>query len=120
MSIAKVPGRRPMSEAQIQGRLMAKLRWSRWRVVHFRPAVMRSGKWATPYEGDGGFPDIIAARYGEALALEVKGPRTPIQPGQPEWIELFDSVPGMEAQFVYEADLPAIEERIARPPITPS
>lgn len=77
------PSLRP-SEAEIQQTLLDGFLHSGWMVCHFRPARTSSG-WRTPLEGHPGFPDLIAARDGQVLALEVKGPRGTLTAEQQLW-----------------------------------
>lgn len=59
-----------------------------WRVVHFRPArTTRSARgWATVYDGDRGFPDLVLARDGVIIVAELKAQRGTFGPGQREWL----------------------------------
>jgi hypothetical protein len=56
-----------------------------WRVVHFRPARTARG-WRTAYEGDDGFPDLVLARDGVVLVVELKSQTGRFRPGQREWL----------------------------------
>lgn len=62
-----------MSEAEWQVIVMNLLRHCGWRRVHIGNvnAGQRRG-WTVPYVGDGGLPDIIAARDGRVLLVELK------------------------------------------------
>lgn len=62
---------RPVSEDALQTRIIEYARWMKWRVVHIRAARTTTG-WAVPYEGDPGLPDLILARDGEVLLVELK------------------------------------------------
>jgi hypothetical protein len=42
-----------------------------WRVAHFRPARTKHG-WATPMQGDKGFPDLVLAKQGRVVFAELK------------------------------------------------
>ncbi len=68
-------------EEDVQRTVTDALRLHGWRWVHFRPAQARDGRWLTPYEGDDGFPDIVALKTGTLLALECKGTRGSKKPG---------------------------------------
>lgn len=61
---------------------LAKLRG--WMVVHFRPARTKAG-WRTPFTGDAGFPDLVLARDGVVLIVELKSLGGRMRPGQREW-----------------------------------
>lgn len=60
--------------------------WHKWRVCHVRPAQTEKG-WRTPYEGHSGLPDLILARCGVVLLVELKSDtgRAPT-PDQVLWI----------------------------------
>ena len=59
-----------------------------WRVAHFRPARTAQG-WRTPVAADGcGFPDLVLARPGEALAVELKSDTGRLTRYQEVWLEL--------------------------------
>ena len=74
-----------LSENDLQRRVMDCAKLHGWRVVHVRAARV-GNRWVTPYEGDAGLPDLILARDGVVLLVELKGARTPWQPGQQEWL----------------------------------
>lgn len=59
-----------------------------WRVHHCRPAMSRSGKWATHIQGDPGFVDLVLAKEGRVLFVELKSERGKVSPDQDAW--LFD------------------------------
>ncbi len=63
---------------------LAKLRG--WRTAHFRPAMLRSGKWVTAVQGDGkGFPDLILVRGAHIIAVELKVGRNKMTAEQIAW-----------------------------------
>ena len=98
---ARPPDRLPaqMLEADFQAIVMAYAMRNRWRVVHIRAAIVlekdhqqkhyaarqrpadprhpyptgeREHSYRTPYEGDAGLPDLIMARAGVVLLVELK------------------------------------------------
>jgi hypothetical protein len=69
-----------VSEHELQATIVDACRVLGYRVAHFRPA-------RTPMTGDEGFPDLICARPGRVLALELKAARGRLGPGQAEWLE---------------------------------
>lgn len=75
-----------LSEADWQRRVMDTAILHGWRVCHIRAARHHGQRWGVPYEGDTGLPDLILARDGVVLLVELKGAKTPWQPGQREWL----------------------------------
>lgn len=61
-----------LSEADFQRRLIDTAKLAGFMVAHFRPALTRSGRWATPMQGDKGFPDLVLAKDGRVLVAELK------------------------------------------------
>ena len=62
-----------MSEGDYQQRIMDTAKLLNWRIVHIRPMWDRTGKrMMTPYTGHPGLPDLILARRGTVLLIEVK------------------------------------------------
>lgn len=60
-----------LSESAWQSRVIGLARLYGWLCVHMRPARTAKG-WRTPYEGDLGLPDLILARGGRVLLVELK------------------------------------------------
>lgn len=85
-------------------------KWNGWRVAHFRPARMQSGRWATAMQGDTGYPDLTLARDGVVLFAELKTDRGRLGPGQPEWAEAL----GENYRLWRPADLGAIRIELRR------
>ena len=78
-----------------------------WLCAHFRPAVLRSGKWATHMAGDPGFPDLVFARGGRIILAELKSAGGRLSAAQQRWLDAMAGQPGV---FVWRpADLDAIE-----------
>jgi hypothetical protein len=61
-----------LSEKELQNAIVSLARTLGYRVAHFRPAMMRSGRWATPMQGDAGFPDLVLVGRGKVLFVELK------------------------------------------------
>lgn len=59
-----------------------------WRYAHVPAAYVR-GKWQTYIAGSEGLPDLILARAGTLLLVELKSEsgKKKFRPGQLEWIE---------------------------------
>ena len=84
-----------------------------WRVAHFRPArTIRNGRetWRTPVEADGaGFPDLVLAKDGRVLFVELKTDSGKLTKLQQEWhIAL-----GENARIWRPADWSQIEAELA-------
>jgi hypothetical protein len=61
-----------------------------WRVAHFRPARTEKG-WRTAVSADGkGFPDLVLARTGEILFVELKSAKGRVSREQQEWLVRLD------------------------------
>jgi hypothetical protein len=61
-----------------------------WMAHHCRPARMGSGGWATPIQGNAGFPDLILAHpAGRVIAAELKSQRGQVTTGQRQWLTTF-------------------------------
>ena len=63
---------RAITETQFQARVMDYARLRGWVCTHFRPVQIRPGRWATPLTGDAGFVDLVLARRGVVLHVELK------------------------------------------------
>lgn len=75
-----------MSEAELQDAVIECARLLGWRCAHFRPAQTGKG-WRTPMIGDTGFPDVVLARDGRILFLELKAAGKKPRPEQTAWLE---------------------------------
>lgn len=73
-----------MTETQFAGAVMDLARLGGWKAVHFRPARTKDG-WRTAMTGDQGFVDLVLARDGEVLHVELKAEHGRLGKGQPEW-----------------------------------
>ena len=103
-----------------EGEKARELAWLRERLPAF---------WVTAYEGDDGFPDIVALKGERLLVMEIKGTRGAKKPGpnakgshlktlirweqQEAWISAFIKA-GAEAGFVTPENLDSLLEEIAR------
>lgn len=63
---------RPETEDEFKSKIMDTAKWHGWRICHVRPARKLDGKWVTPIEGHAGLPDLILARDGRVLLIELK------------------------------------------------
>jgi hypothetical protein len=103
-----------LSEAAFQTTVIDFALLRRWHVVHYRPALdrpQRQGQtkhWATPLQGHPGAPDLLLARSGVALNVELKSQRGRLSPMQREWsAEL-----GASYRCWRPSDWPAIVEEL--------
>jgi hypothetical protein len=81
-----------VSEAQLQKAVIELAQLLGWRVAHFRPAMTQSGRWVTAVQGDGkGFPDLVLARAGVVLFVELKSAKGRLSPEQQEWLDVLPS-----------------------------
>lgn len=74
-----------MSEDDWKSRVMDYARLKRWRCCHIRPAKTNKG-WRTPIEGDTGLPDLILARDGRVILVELKRVGAYPVPSQKAWL----------------------------------
>lgn len=73
-----------MTEAEFQQAVIDIAMLRGWKVAHFRPARTAKG-WRTPVQGDRGFVDLVLARRGVVLLVELKSDKGRFGPGQQEW-----------------------------------
>lgn len=76
-----------LSEADWQAQVVALAKLYRWHVHHDRPALNQRGQWFTPIQGDPGFPDLVLARGGRVLFVELKTDRGRLTGHQQAWHE---------------------------------
>lgn len=69
-------------------------RFRGFHAAHFRPGLNRRGSWSTPVQGDPGFPDLVLARLGRVLFVELKGNRGRLSAGQREWMGALEGAEG--------------------------
>ena len=79
-----------MSEAELLTTVIALAQRLGWMVSHFRASRTLTG-WATPVQGDKGFPDLVLARGGRTdrdgrlLFLELKSEKGKMAEEQTRW-----------------------------------
>jgi len=83
----------------------AKLRG--WVVAHFRPALTDKG-WRTPVQGDAGFPDLVLARRGHIIFMELKSEKGKLSREQESWLDALEG-PGVVVDVFKPSDWPEIE-----------
>lgn len=89
--------RATMTEAQLQAAVLELAALLGYRRAHFRPAITRSGKWATHMSGDPGFPDLCLAGRRRLIFAELKSSRGRPSPEQLMWLDALQAVPGVYA-----------------------
>lgn len=106
-----------MNEADFQRAVIQAARTLGWMVAHFRPALTRSGRWATPVQGDGaGFPDLVLVDVrgaGGVLYRELKADAGRLSPGQRAWLDALAKA-GADAAVWRPRDWPVIEATLRR------
>jgi hypothetical protein len=86
---APAAGLPPELEEDFQDRVMKAAKLYGWKVVHFRPARVGTGKHArfvTALRGDKGAPDLILARDHVVILAELKRDTTYPTPEQRGWL----------------------------------
>ena len=76
-----------MSEADLQRAVIDLAHLYGWRVSHQLRVHDAAGRHRTPVQGDVGGPDLLLARRGVVLHVELKSERGRLGPGQAEWGE---------------------------------
>lgn len=80
----------PLSEAAFQQRVIDYAKRCGWMCVHHRPG--RQGtRYVTAVQGDRGAPDLLLARAGTVLLVELKTDTGRLGPGQTEWLTAADT-----------------------------
>lgn len=77
-------------ENDFQSQVMALAKLCGWLVVHFKTVCVNRGgrrSYETPYDGDGGFPDLVIARRGVVLHVELKTDTGRLSQDQKHWLE---------------------------------
>lgn len=73
-----------MSEADFVRRIIDTAHLYHWKVTHFLPSRGNKG-WRTALQGDPGFVDLVLAKGGCVLHVEVKTDTGRVRPDQIEW-----------------------------------
>lgn len=110
-----VPNPFAITEASFQSQVMHIARMHGWRLMHTRPAQVRSGKWITPVSGDQGFPDLVLCRprLGDLIFAELKRPGGRVSDSQKVWLDALIRS-GAEAYIWEPKNLKQITERLSR------
>lgn len=94
---------RTISEGDLLGRIIDLAKFHGWLIVHYRPALTGKG-WRTPLQGDKGCPDLILARNGRVLLVELKSATGSTTADQRQWLNAL----GQHARLWRPADWPDI------------
>lgn len=85
-----MPPRKRRTYAETEGEFQAKVidtaRLYGWKVVHYRPARTAHG-WTTALTGDKGAPDLILAKGGHVLLVELKSATGTLTAEQRDWLK---------------------------------
>jgi len=102
-------------EAEFQSAVIEAAHWHGWIVHHTRAVQLRPGVWATPLQGDRGFPDLVLARpsTGDLLFAELKSARGRLSLEQEQWLRTL-SATGAEAYVWRPKDMADILTRLSR------
>jgi len=73
------------SESGFQSSVLDLAKLEGWHHVHFRK-VFTNGRWQTPIQGMKGSPDLLLARNGHILHIELKQDGGELSKEQREWI----------------------------------
>lgn len=77
---------RSLTEAEFLTRVVETARVHGWLAHHARPARTARG-YRTAIQGDRGAPDLLLAREGVVLLVELKTDTGRLGPGQREWLD---------------------------------
>jgi len=103
-----------VTEAEFQSQIIEVARLYGWKVAHFRPAQIRPGRWATPIQGDAGFPDLVLAHQERGVIFaELKKEKGRLSIGQVAWVRTLLAA-GADAYVWFPSDLPNIINRLSR------
>lgn len=77
----------PQTEREFQAQVVELARTLGFRCVHHMAGKTKAGRWTTPTT-EIGWPDLTLIRPPRIIFVELKGPTTPIRPGQLQFLEL--------------------------------
>ena len=100
------------TEAECQAVIVKAAMLAGWRVHAERTSRTQSGGWATAIQGHPGFCDLVLVRGEQLWFLELKRDKTGrIGPGQDEWIDALEAVPGVRAAVIW---VPSEQDRLIK------
>ncbi|GIV07644.1 MAG: hypothetical protein KatS3mg017_0846 [Fimbriimonadales bacterium] len=95
-------------EREFQARVIQLARLCGWRVYHSRPAQYRSGRWATPLQGEAGLPDLILLRPPRLVFAELKSEKGRVSKEQQAWLDALRACNGVEVYLWRPSDWASI------------
>lgn len=103
-----------ISESALQSAVIELAHMEGWLVHHTRPVQIRPGRWATPIQGDAGFPDLVLTHPTRGtIFAELKTTVGRLSEQQKEWIERLQAS-GLEAHVWRPRDIRDIRIRLGR------
>lgn len=96
-----------VTEAQFQSAVIDLAHYRGWLVHHTRAARTEKG-WRTPIQGDAGFCDLVLARAGVVLLVELKAEKGRLSPEQKRWASQL----GFRYRCWYPKDMPKIVKEL--------
>ena len=105
-------GTAAMTETELLDAVVELARLFRWQLHHCRPGRTARG-WATPIQGDAGFPDVVAVRGRRLVVAELKSARGKVTEQQEKWLERFAAA-GAETYCWRPGDLERIAQVLSR------
>ena len=106
-----------MNEKDFQQQVISIAKMYGWKVQHTRAVQMASGRWATPIQGEAGFPDLVLVKSnhdgrGGVIFAELKTDLGRVQDHQKAWIAALDGA-GAEWYVWRPTDLLNISHRLS-------
>ena len=107
-----------LSEKEWQQVVTETATWYGWTYYHSRPAIMKSGKWATALEGLAGFPDLVLVHETRGLVFaELKSEKGRLSHKQQRWIDLL-RLAGQEVYVWKPSDFGEVKLRLKNRTLT--
>lgn len=108
-----------MTEPQLQVSILDLAKLKGILVHHCRAAIMRSGKWATPVQGNAGFTDLVLSGPGGVVFAELKSDNTQPTDAQMRWLGMLEAG-GAEVylwrpEHWFSGEIFDVFDRIAKP-----
>ena len=101
-----------INEKALQAAVIELAHYYGWRVHHTRAVQLPSGRWATPVQGDNGFPDLVLVRPPDLIFVELKSAVGRTSPDQDRWLAMLEMA-GAEVHIWRPRDIAQIRERLA-------